>query len=454
MSAQARCMTVLHVPYTYFPDSAGGTEVYVRNLAQALRRYGYASSVAAPGRMQGRYDECGVPVYRFRGDARNRLDRAYGAPDEVAAEQFRAIVDEVRPAIVHLHARSAAVSDRLCDIAQAAGARVVFTYHTPAASCARGTMMLYGKEPCDGMLRRRRCVACALAAHGLPRALGLLSASIPDRLAERLAAADEIAGSLRRLRIPALIGQDQTRFHSLMAKVDHVVALCGWVRELLSRNGVPAEKISISRHGITIESNIRPTPPYGEWHRQEGPLRIAYFGRLDPAKGPDFLARAIAAIAGAPVRLDLFAVPENVGLGSEIATRIASDPRMSLHDPVAPETVQQAMAEYDLIAVPSLCLETGPLVVLEAFAAGVPVLGSDLGGIAESVRDGIDGVLVEPGNVGAWSAAILRLTQNRGLLRGLRQNIRPPRGLNDMARDMAHVYNNLLGRDCCHESRQ
>ena len=52
------------------------------------------------------------------------------------------------------------------------------------------------------------------------------------------------------------------------------------------------------------------------------------------------------------------------------------------------------LSRIDVLAVPSQWLETGPLVVLEAFAAGTPVIGSDLGGIRELVSDGRDGLLV------------------------------------------------------------
>ena len=58
----------------------------------------------------------------------------------------------------------------------------------------------------------------------------------------------------------------------------------------------------------------------------------------------------------------------------------------------------ETIRKYDALVVPSVWLETGPLVVLEAFAAGVPVIGSRLGGIAEMVRDGVDGLLFGAGN--------------------------------------------------------
>ena len=164
--------TVLHVPYTFFPDACGGTEVYVRALARRLGARGYPSAVAAPAdqsaTQSAAYQHEGLSVHRFAVDPKPGFEAAYGAPDMVAADGFRAIVAAVRPAIVHLHARTAAVSDALVDIAHAAGAKVVFTYHTPTVSCARGTMMWSGTMPCDGVMARVRCSTCALQSHGVP----------------------------------------------------------------------------------------------------------------------------------------------------------------------------------------------------------------------------------------------------------------------------------------------
>jgi glycosyltransferase involved in cell wall biosynthesis len=89
-------------------------------------------------------------------------------------------------------------------------------------------------------------------------------------------------------------------------------------------------------------------------------------------------------------------------------------------------------------------LETGPLVVLEAFAAGIPVLGSNLGGISELLMDAADtnaGLLVEPGNASAWADAIGRLASNRAP----RSSSRPtPRRASDIAGDMRHIYDEIL----------
>ena len=98
--------TVLHVPYTYFPDPSGGTEVFVRMLAQRLAARGYPSAIAAPALRAAEYEDAGLRVHRFAIDPAPVLAHAYGAPDEVAAAGFASIVARLRPRIVHLHART------------------------------------------------------------------------------------------------------------------------------------------------------------------------------------------------------------------------------------------------------------------------------------------------------------------------------------------------------------
>lgn len=102
------------------------------------------------------------------------------------------------------------------------------------------------------------------------------------------------------------------------------------------------------------------------------------------------------------------------------------------------------MQSYDLVAIPSRCLETGPLVVLEAFAAGTPVLGARLGGIAELVTHNVDGILIPPDDPSAWAVVIGSLAAAPEQIEGLRWGIRPPRTMKDAAAEMAALYRELL----------
>ena len=433
---------VLHVPYTYFPDPSGGTEVYVQSLALQLAIRGYASSIAAPGIGEQAYRHAGIDVYRFDVDRRPHIEFAYGQPDKVAAASFRSIVARLRPAVVHLHARTAAVSELLVDIAHDYGARAVFTYHTPTASCARGTMLLFGRSPCDGALKRQRCTACALAGHGMPESLARVFGAFPAGIAQRLAE-QELRSPMSALRIPGLLADAQARFHRLMSKVDHVVAVCDWVAEALKRNGVSPAKVLISRQGVA--ENKRERPRLGV-PRVRGIVRIAYFGRLDPTKGVDLLVAALALVPDIEIRLDLYLVRQS---GSDrefdaIQTGVLRDRRITIHSPIPSERIPGVMASYDMIVIPSRWLETGPLVLLEAFSAGVPVLGANHGGIAELVRDGVDGILFAPDNSRALADALAKVAANPSLIEKLRAKVQPPRTMAAVADEMAALYDRLL----------
>ena len=66
--------------------------------------------------------------------------------------------------------------------------------------------------------------------------------------------------------------------------------------------------------------------------------------------------------------------------------------------------------DVDVLVVPSMWIENAPFIIREAFAAGVPVIASDLGGMAEMVRDGVDGLLFPPGDARSLAACLRRLS--------------------------------------------
>src|SRR5207245_4670330 len=127
---------------------------------------------------------------------------------------------------------------------------------------------------------------------------------------------------------------------------------------------------------------------------------------------------------------DLYGVAQS-GRGDDYVRELRrlaqSDSRIRLLPPIPHERLGMVLSAYDFVAVPSRWLETGPLVVLEAFAAGVPVIGSRLGGIAELIRDGVDGILLETESVTAWTECIRRLDDDRAMLERLHRGVRPPR---------------------------
>ncbi len=166
-------------------------------------------------------------------------------------------------------------------------------------------------------------------------------------------------------------------------------------------------------------------------------------GRLDPTKGIHILIKALQVFPNLPINLDIYGVSQGASSSAyqqQLQTITANDPRISFKPPVAPENVISTLTDYDLLAVPSQWLETGPMVVLEAFAAGVPVIGSNLGGIAELVQHEVNGILVEPASVVAWSQQLQRLCQDRQLLMRLGAGIKSPQTMEAVATQMLSIY--------------
>lgn len=435
-------MKALHVTFGFPPDPPGGTELYVMALCRALDAHGVKSVVAAPGPRQQAYNFEGISVRRFAINQHDiDLAELYGEGDPRAAAAFDLVLDEVRPDVVHQHALTAACSLQLARRVKARGIPLVFTYHTPTTTCERGTLLEWGRQVCDGRLETQRCTACTLQGLGASRTASRLFSCTPEILGAALSWAGLHGGVWTALRMRRLSRQHHDAVREFLGLVDRFVALTPWVRALLVGNGVPHDKIVDSAHGL-----LQPAEPHAArpTRANDEAIRIAHFGRLDPTKGTELLIRALQANPTSRVSLDIFGIVQSdtdAAMRRRVLALIGSDPRVRLLAAIPQAEVSARLAEYDLLAVPSQLLETGPLVVLEAFAAGVPVVGSALGGIAHQIRDEVDGILVRPhDSVEAWGAALDRFVQDRSFAARLSQAIRPVRRAADVAADMRQIY--------------
>ena len=439
-------MKVLHVPYGYYPDPVGGTEVYVQSLCRALLARELDVTIAAPGSANDAYVHAGIPVRRFAGAPRLDLRSQYGAGDAVAATNFGRVLDLERPDLVHLHAYTSAVSLFTVQQIQRRRIPVAFTYHTPAVTCLRGNLLRWGAEVCSGDLGVEPCSACVLQLRELPRRAANVLGSMPVQLATVIGRLPLSQRTVTALRSAELVDVHHRALRGMLSAVSRVVVLCDWAKELLIRNGVAAERISLSRHGIDSATASKTSHRQFEIGRGEQ-LRLAYIGRVEPIKGLDVLIRAIRSEMSLDVRLDVYGLAQAASGRrhlKEVQQLASGDARIVFRDPVPSDHVVEVLRSYDALAVPSQCLETGPLVILEAFAAGLPVVGSNLGGISELVSNDRDGVLVNPPTqASAWGRAIQRLAMDPDLRRRLRSGVRPPRTMQDVAKDMSRLYKEL-----------
>jgi glycosyltransferase involved in cell wall biosynthesis len=154
---------------------------------------------------------------------------------------------------------------------------------------------------------------------------------------------------------------------------------------------------------------------------RDGGFRILFVGRLVERKGVTHLIEAVRRLPS-DVRPHLTIIgdgPERASLEAQI-TRDGLGGRMTVRGRVSEAALRDAYAASDVLVLPSILDARGDteglgVVLMEALSYGVPVIGSDLGGITDIVRDGETGLLVPPGDPAALAAAVERLARDGGL---------------------------------------
>lgn len=441
---QTRRLRVVHCVGFYFPESTGGTEVYVRDLTKALLSHSIDGTViAATNGVADRYRWQDFDVVRYRPDATDNLaDDTPGNP-ALNVTAFQKIVEATKPDVFHLHSWTTGAGLEHLRQAAELGIPAVVTMHVPAALCMRGTMLLEGRGACDGRIDDRRCARCFALYRGLPRPAAWLVSQLPkwDLHDGEISRISSRATGLLSIRASA--ARKARQLHAMSDLSRRIVAPSEWVRAALVANAVPQHKIMVSPQAASEDFARRMPRRRKSDHDTE--VVIGFLGRIVVEKGPDLIIRAMADVSkDLPVRLRVAGTGDEPSYERRIRRLAARDPRIELVGLVEHEQVLQFLESIDVLAVPSRYMETGPLVVQEAQALGIPVMGANLGGIAERVRDGVDGWLLPFDDPRAWARAIVEAVSNRDKLARLSQNMHRSRTVADVASDMASLYRDVL----------
>lgn len=222
---------------------------------------------------------------------------------------------------------------------------------------------------------------------------------------------------VRTEHLPYLItdsGQ-QTNYQNMMRAVDKLICVSDEVRRSFQDAGVPVRKLEIVRNGIVPRRICADRKIVRA--RLNLPLNariVLTTGRLTEQKGHRFLLEAVPTIIEHAPETHFVLVGEGQ-LKDELRARVRGLGLQSqVHFTGHRDDVPELMTAADLFVLPSL-FEGLPLVILEAMAAGLPVIGTRVCGINEAVIDEITGRLVKAGNARMLAAAVLEALEQPGL---------------------------------------
>ncbi|AEH08334.1 MULTISPECIES: glycosyltransferase family 4 protein [Protofrankia] len=370
----------------FFPPIVGGEERHVHNLGRRLADR-HEVTVVTFGDKTGTATRDGMRVRTIRPITASlpflygEGDRLYAPPlpDPAVARALRRVIVEERPDVIHAHNW---IVNSLTPLRLTTRAPMVLTLHDYSHVCATKRFMYLGQQVCAGP-SPRRCVRCAHDHYGGPVGLATVAGNQGGR-------------ALRRLALNRIIAVSS-------AVARHSDLAAGGIPFEVIPNFIPDELLETRSH----------TVPGG----MTAGGYLLYVGDLSRDKGVGILLDAYARLAADRPPLLMVGrrtphLPDRLPAGVVVA------------EPWDHEKIMQAFAGAAFAVVPSIWPDPCPTVVLEAMAAGVPVVTTGMGGIADMVRDGEDGVVVPPSEPAALAAAMNLLLADPSLRQRLGRRAR------------------------------
>ncbi|NQW94417.1 MAG: glycosyltransferase family 4 protein [Polaromonas sp.] len=206
-------------------------------------------------------------------------------------------------------------------------------------------------------------------------------------------------------------------FQSHFKLVDGFIAPSEFLRQRYIAWGLKPEQIVVIENGQADEQALAPRPiKEGETRN-----RFGFFGQINPYKGLDVVLEALHSMPRADRKKMVLEVH---GANLEHQPAAYREKVEALREPLIKQGVVQWVGPYqphelrsrmtgvDWVVVPSIWWENSPMVIQEAFVSGRPVICSNIGGMAEKVRDGIDGFHVAAGSVTQWAMTLEKATSH------------------------------------------
>ena len=444
-------MRILFALHQFFPESGAGVELVTLGLAKELRARGHETFVLAAKRsLSGGirphetedYEHEGVPVRRV-GRPEEGPSRRYRLNYENGemARRAREYAGEVRPDVVHaMHLQGLSAS--VVPAFKGLGLPVVFTAADFWTVCPVIDLRRHDGAMCRGP-ETHHCVRCIAARNPEPRIKR--RADLPGAAVRAAALLSRtplarLSGALRQV---ADVRERPARIREEMEGVDCVLAYTRLTEDLLGRNGIGGDRTLVSPYGIDA-ARLREA---GAARRPSDTLRIGFVGTLAPHKGPDLLVRAFRAL---PRDLDATLRVHGGGGGYEdyaegLRRLAAGDERIGFAGAFAKKDLGEVLGGIDVLVVPSRWYENAPGVIFEAFAAGLPVVATDLGGMSEFVRHGENGLLFPLDDAGELARLLRRLAEEPGLLQELWEDVPSVKTVGEYAEELESVYADVVG---------
>lgn len=447
-------MRIAIFSHFYPPTHNAGAEQYTHGLARQLIAAGHEARVLCAGSWDegetylkdvenGEWE--GVPVRRLHLNWTQAPDpNGYLIDNPVVYEEASRFLSEFHPDVAHitsLYTLSTSAIQALHDHKVPS----IFTLTDYWIICPRHTLVRGDGSLCDGRVSAETCQDCMLHGSRPYNAIkGVVGGALSSKLAS-IASQVPVISKQRGFRGMALdVQHRRDLLRQRLPYITHVVAPSQYVADQCSDAGVP-DGIKRRPHGFNLDwtKNFQPIP------RQQGVIRLGYIGQIMPLKGVDVMVRELVnADLGSAMPLTIYGkLDQNPVYADEVRAVIGDRQHIRLAGPYLRTQLGEVLAGIDALVVPSVWPENAPLVIQEAFAVGIPVIASKLGGIPEFIRHEVNGLLFDPLTPGSLQKTLETLHHGgHALLDHLRAGIPPVLSIEEELQALLILYDDAIQR--------
>jgi len=199
-------------------------------------------------------------------------------------------------------------------------------------------------------------------------------------------------------------------FRRVVRRVDQLLAVSASAAQFVATNlGVPMPAI------VPNGMDLAPFIAVSQRPRRHRDPTVVFVNRLDPRKGFAVMVEAFAVAAAQVPALRLVVAGEGPEIRAVQLLAPALRARVELLGTVAHAEIPGVLAGGDIFVAPAIGSESFGLVLLEAMAAGTPIVASRIDGYSDVARDGVEAALVEPGDAAALGRRIVQVLQDAPL---------------------------------------
>lgn len=402
-------MKILQVIHGFPPYYMAGSEVYTYNLCKELNKdheIFVFTRIENPYKEPYEYYDEGYKGLKVRRINKPKRDYAFTEKylDDKLDDIFSEYLDEIKPDIVHFGHLSH-LSTNLVNVAKEKDLPVIYTLHDFWLKCYRGQLIDTKNSICPGP-SEKNCFEC-----------------VRDTFGDKWGVDD--------------VKRYKEHMESVIDNIDVFLTPSKFLKNFFVKNGIPEEKIRYSRYGFNKDLIEEKEKKFNS----ESKISFGFMGRVIPVKGIEVLLKAFSGLEKSD--LHIFG---SVGDQLEFLQEYLDENVIIEGSFKNWEIDERVLSNIDVLVVPSIWYENSPLVIQEAFLAGIPVITSDIGGMKELVEDGKDGFTFKTGDAESLRHVMENIEKDPTILNELKPSRNKVRSIEEDAEYILRIYEEVLGK--------